>query len=113
MLPKSEVLLAEESLERYCAERVPPHARSKVRMTYKWRGDTATLIEERPYFQDPKRWTSHPVAQFRYDGDKKRWTLYCADRNSRWHLYEKIRPAASIQTLLDEVNRDPTGIFWG
>lgn len=56
MLPKSEVLLTEESLERYCAERVPPHARSKVRMTYKWRDNTVTLIEERPYFQDPKRY---------------------------------------------------------
>lgn len=113
MLPKTEKALVEQSLARYCEERIPAHAREKVRMTYRWRGNAATLIEERPYFQDPTRWTSHPVARFRYAASKKRWTLYCADRNSRWHLYDEVKPAASIQTLLDEVSRDPTGIFWG
>ena len=96
MLPKTEKALVEQSLARYCEERIPAHAREKVRMTYRWRGNAATLIEERPYFQDPTR-----------------WTLYCADRNSHWHLYDEVKPAASIQTLLDEVSRDPTGIFWG
>jgi len=53
------------------------------------------------------------MAQFRYYEPKKRWILYCADRNSRWHLYDEAEPAAAIQTLLEEVTRDPTGIFWG
>lgn len=113
MLPKTEKALVDESLRRYCDGRIPAHVRNKVRLTYRWRGNTVTLLEERPYFQDPKRWTSHPVAQFRHDVAKGRWTLYYADRNSRWHLYDDAEPTVAIQGLLDEVSRDSTGIFWG
>ena len=38
----------------------------------------------------------YPVAQLRFDPTDRRWVLYCADRNGRWHNYG-----------------DPTGIFWG
>jgi len=36
-----------------------------------------------------------------------------SDRNARWHRYELIEPSHEITTLLDEIDRDPTGIFWG
>ena len=41
------------------------------------------------------------------------WTLYWLDRNSKFHIYERIKPSKYIETLLKEVNSDPTGIFWG
>lgn len=41
------------------------------------------------------------------------WTLYYADRNSKWHLYYEIEPSADFDDLLREVDEDPTGIFWG
>ncbi|MDE1977024.1 MAG: DUF3024 domain-containing protein [Elusimicrobia bacterium] len=113
MIPATEKELAEGSLSRYCQARVPVHLRDKLRLTYFWRGSIATLVEERPYFQDHTRWTSHPVAQFRYYEPKNRWGLYCSDQNGRWHLYQAAEPTLAIQTLLDEVSRDPTGIFWG
>jgi hypothetical protein len=40
------------------------------------------------------------------------WTLYWADRNSRWHRYGHIEPGA-IDDLLLEIDEDPTCIFWG
>jgi len=113
MISETEKRLAEESLQRYCRERIPARVRDKLRLTFRWRGSIVTLIVERPYFLDHGRWTSRPMAQFRYYEPKKRWILYCADRNSRWHLYDEAEPAAAIQTLLEEVTRDPTGIFWG
>ncbi|MHB2027014.1 MAG: DUF3024 domain-containing protein [Elusimicrobiota bacterium] len=36
--------------------------------------------------------------------------LYCADRNGRWHQYGEADPTVAIQTLLEEVTRDETGI---
>ena len=41
------------------------------------------------------------------------WTLYCTDRNSRWHLYWEYKPAKNLDELLEEIDEDPTGIFWG
>lgn len=49
----------------------------------------------------------------RYAAKSATWTLYWSDRNDRWHRYELIGPTADIRTLLDEVDQDPTGIFWG
>lgn len=112
-LPAVEKKLATETLARYCESRVPAHARDQVRMGYRFRGNSATVYEERAPRTGGGVWVDIVVAQFRYDDKTKLWTLYCADRNSNWHLYDEVEPAKSIQTLVDEVEDDPTGIFWG
>lgn len=60
-----------------------------------------------------ERWVRLSVAQFRYDPDAKLWTLYCADRNGRWHIYDDVDPSPDLVPLIEEVEADPTGIFWG
>jgi hypothetical protein len=105
--------LIETKLAKYCERRIPEHARSQVRIAFKLRGNTVTLSEERPLFADPSTWVSVTVAQFRFDPAGNKWTLYCADRNSRWHQYEGMEPHGDLDKLLREVDRDPTGIFWG
>jgi hypothetical protein len=37
---------------------------------------------------------------------------YRRDRNHRWHRYRDAEPTPAIATLLTEIHRDPTGIFW-
>ena len=41
------------------------------------------------------------------------WTLYWRDRNLRFRRYGLIHPSANVSELIDEVDRDPTSIFWG
>jgi hypothetical protein len=31
----------------------------------------------------------------------------------RFHRYDRIEPSAAVTALIDEIDRDPTGIFWG
>jgi hypothetical protein len=114
-MPLSEFTqrLVEKKLAKYCSGRIPEHSRHQVKLTYKIRGNSVTLIEERPYFRDPSTWTQSPVAQFRFDGQTKKWSLYCSDRNGKWHLYGRMKPSSDFDDLLREVDRDTTGIFWG
>jgi Protein of unknown function (DUF3024) len=56
-------------------------------------------------------WSSTKVAQLRYDGGT--WTLYCADSNGRWWLYDDAAPAHDVEPLLAAIDEDATGIFWG
>ena len=74
-----------------------------------------TIFELRaPWSGDTDRsWTRGPVAQFRYDDDSLRWTLYWRDRDQRWFEYDRIEPSVELADLLEEVNADPAGIFWG
>jgi len=110
---KVERRAIEDLLTGYCERRVPLHARDKIRMLFRIKGESVTLLESRPSFVKPEEWIETVVAQFRRDQDTGEWTLYCADRNSKWHLYEQLKPKRTLRPLLAEVDRDPTGIFWG
>jgi hypothetical protein len=38
---------------------------------------------------------------------------YWRDRNLRFHRYDQLDPSPRVQDLLNELDRDPTAIFWG
>jgi len=112
-IPDTVRLIIESTLISYIEQKIPPHIRNNVRLSYRFRGNTITLFEHRPAFRTPSEWTDIAIAKFRYDPRGNNWTLYCADRNSRWHKYYDLEPTEEFDLLLQEVDKDPTGIFWG
>ena len=112
-LPELIKRQVEQVLRPYCQSRVPPRVRDQVRIDFKFRGNSVTLFEERRAFGRPETWVDIVVAQFRYDEKNRKWALYCADRNAKWHVYSEIEPSPDFESLLREVDKDPTGIFWG
>lgn len=114
-MPLSEFTkrLIETKITEYCEQKIPLTARDKVKLIFKIIGNKVTLIETRPYYMNPSIWTETPIAQFRFDNETKKWTLYCMDRNSRWHLYDLIKPSADFDDMLKALDNDKTGIFWG
>ena len=112
-LPDSQRKIVQVLLEAYCRTKVPLRLAHKLRVGFRTRGNRVTLFEERHPVMHPDQWVEIVVAQFRYDPAATRWTLYCADRNSRWHLYDEAEASENFGDLLDGVDHDPTGIFWG
>ena len=53
-----------------------------------------------------------PVARMRYDAKANRWSLQYRNRNLRWQSYQWLA-TGSFEELLEEIDRDPTGILWG
>ena len=77
------------------------------------RGRSVTIFECRPPWPDGgTEWTRAPIGQLRYDAGSGLWTLYWADSDDRWHLYDLIEPG-SVDELLAEIKADPMCIFWG
>jgi hypothetical protein len=102
-------------VRRYCDEKIPAQHRDQLRVECSARGRSITVFECRPPWRPDlgPDWTRQPVAQLRYDPADHHWRLYCADRNSRWHPYDMVEPTRQLSRLLDEIDGDPTGIFWG
>ncbi|GBE06017.1 MAG TPA: DUF3024 domain-containing protein [Nitrospirae bacterium] len=113
-LPTLVKTLAEKKVGGFCRKRVPPHVLDKVNLSYKIRGNSVTVFENRaPWHPDMKEWTSMSVAQMRFNEKTGEWTLFCADRNDKWHKYYDMESTKNIDKILTEIDKDPTGIFWG
>jgi hypothetical protein len=110
-LPKLDLAI----LRHYCEQRVPPDAIDQVRVELEVSRGAVTIVERRPPWRADYRpeWTRLGIARFRYANTTGLWTLYWRDRNQSWHIYDLVEPATHIGPLLDEVDGDPTGIFWG
>jgi len=110
-LPEVEV----GRVQQWCAARVPEHARHQVRVECQVAPRHLTIVERRaPWHEDSgPEWTSFPIARLRYTAATKSRTLYWRDRNLHFHIYDLLPPSDRVDDLLDEIDRDPTCIFWG
>ena len=101
-------------VQRWCAARVPEHARHQVRVECELAARHLTVLERRaPWRADlGPEWSTLPVARLRYTAATQVWTLYWRDRDQRFHRYEHLVPSG-VDELLTELDQDPTGIFWG
>ncbi|MEY2470197.1 MAG: hypothetical protein QOF21_2895 [Actinomycetota bacterium] len=93
-------------------ERIGEH-RDQVRVELLVSRNAVTIVESRPSREpDSGEWTQEPVARLRFERTRG-WTLYWSDRNGDFHEYDLVESTQLVQRLLDEVNEDPTCIFWG
>ena len=100
-------------IRKYCQTRVPARLRDQVRIEASVRGGSVTIFECRPLWQSNlTEWSKVHVAQLRYSASTHEWNLYWADRNGRWHRYDDL-PPGRVDQVLQEIESDPTGIFWG
>jgi hypothetical protein len=108
-----ELAQISDILDPWCEERVPIMVRDKLVLQYRVERHDVVLFEKRPAFRRPGEWTETFVAKFRFNRKTGLWSLLCRDRRMRWRRYDLVEPARDLEGLVQEVGRDPTGIFWG
>jgi hypothetical protein len=113
-IPEAIEREATKEVEAFCDGRVPAELRDQVRLEFSVRGNAITIVERRPPWRPDfgPDWSSVKVGQLRYE-PAGAWALYCSDRNGRWFRYLDAEPSNDIRSLLNEIDADPTGIFWG
>ncbi|WP_246285967.1 DUF3024 domain-containing protein [Microbacterium pseudoresistens] len=72
-----------------------------------------TIFEARPPWDGGGDWIRTPIVRLRYVGTTGQWSIYWADRHSRFHEYTRKRPTKRVQTLLDYIGSGADPIFWG
>jgi len=113
VLPEAQQQEVDAVLGDFCRHQPPAHVRPQLEYAVRFEGNAVTLVELRPAFRADVGRTESPVARFRFTGTTGTWRLFWRDRNLHWHRYERVQPAKALATLMAEVQRDPTGIFWG
>lgn len=111
MIPEADVVL----VRTWAQEQTPVEFRDQVRIEVDETERGVTIVECRRPWSDQfgSEWTRQEVARLNYAASRKVWTLYWADRNSKFHRYIDTVPTKAVVDLLDEIEADPTCIFWG
>lgn len=105
---------AAAGVREWAAGRTPPAVRDEMRIEVDETEDALTVFECRPPWDGVgSEWTRVSVARLRFDEQRGQWSLECADSYGRFHPYDLVGPASEVQDLVDEIDADPTGIFWG
>ena len=97
----------------YCEKKVPPQYRNELRVEFQIRGNEVSLLECRAPWRGEGDWTRTKVARFKKDPKTETWLLFWADRNNKWREYSPLSFHARIEKLLDEVEKNENGAFWG
>jgi hypothetical protein len=96
-------------------ERIPAHARDKVRYELDVAPRHLTLLECRPPWRSDfgPEWTRSPIVRFHYAKAAGSWAVYWRDRNAKFHRFDPVAPSRHVEDLLRAVDEDRSGIFWG
>ena len=93
--------------------RPPEDIRSKLDIGYDYDGSVVEFYEIRPSWIDATIINHLPFARIKYVKSKQVWNLYWKRASGKWELYEQFPQDSSLQKLLDCIEEDEFGCFYG
>lgn len=109
-----EIKRIEKLVGQFVEKRRPPaHVRNDIDISFRVSGQSFELFEIRPVWGDPSKKLEGPVAKATYVKGRKLWKLYWMKADLRWHSYEPLPASRSLEEILDVIDQDANGCFWG
>jgi hypothetical protein len=96
-----------------CGRRSPAHAHHQVRTEYRVEDQGVLIVEVRVVWDDPSRWMEHGVAKLKFNRKAGEWRLFWQRASLRWESYEPLASSRDLAILVEEIDRDPNGCFFG
>lgn len=93
--------------------RPPEDIRSKLDIGYDYDGRAIEFYEIRPNWINPSIIQHLPFAKIRYVKSKNIWNLYWKRASGKWESYQPFPHASKLQSLLDCIEKDEYGCFYG
>lgn len=113
MLPELLQRQAHRLLDKFCQERVPCERFHGLRLGYSMGDNQVTLFEERLAPAAEDNWLRTPIARFVYSPEQNQWLLFSLDKNLCWQIDKDIAPSLNLKCLIEALDNDPNGRFWG
>ncbi len=93
--------------------RPPPDLRKKLDLGYRLEGQSLTLLEIRPIWNDPSQFMECPMAKATYVKTRKTWRVFWQRADMKWHSYPLSPEVRTVEEFLALVDYDQKGYFWG
>ena len=121
-------------IKKWCDAQWPPEMWPRVRVEAEVKGNVVTLVEVRALDgggvgagggfvadgavgaggdEGPLDQIRAPFARLRFTQSTGLWQLYWSDSNSRFHLYQHLRPTTSLRKVLNYIESGKDPIFFG
>lgn len=112
-LPPAQLQACLQAVGAFIEKRRPPaHVRSQVDIRADINGSEVVILHLRPHFEDAKRILELPFAKTKWVDSRQVWRLFWMKSDLKWHPYDPLPEAKTIEAVLAEVDRDPHGCFF-
>ncbi len=108
---KSEVI---NVLDMYIARiRPAENIRDKLDVGYKIVDKSVFIIEIRPLFNDPDRKLELEMAKATFIKTSNQWKIFWLRSSGKWESYQPQPVVTSIEGVVEVIEKDELGCFWG
>ena len=108
-----EIQKVKKIVGRLCSERTPDHLKDKLRFEYQIEKQSVIIYEVRPFWNNPSEFTRMPISKLTYVRTENIWKLYWKRASGKWVLYEPKESSKDLKTLVEEIDKDSYGCFFG
>lgn len=108
-----ETFKIEKLASQFCAARNKHFPPEQLKICYRVEDQDLYIFEVRPHWKNPEISTELMTAKIKYIKSKSIWRLYWQRQNMKWVSYEPMESSSDLSLLLEEIEKDPFGCFWG
>ncbi|MGR8978853.1 MAG: DUF3024 domain-containing protein [Gammaproteobacteria bacterium] len=98
---------------RLCLKRTPEHLKDELRIEYEIEKQNVIIYEIRPVWNNPSEFIKLPLAKLSYISSQKVWKLYWKRASGKWNKYEPKEFDKDLGRLVQEIDKDTYGCFFG
>ena len=103
-----------EVMENFVERRRPPvHIRPKLDIDYRIDGQSVTIVEVRPRWDNPEIYRDTPMAKTTFIKAKNQWKVFWMRADLKWHSYTPKPIVNFVEEFIKLVEEDKQHCFWG
>lgn len=103
-----------EVMEGYLVNARPPEdIRDEIDINYVVDGQSVTVIEIQPDWQDNLKKIERPIAKATWIKATSNWKIFWMRGDLKWHAYEPRPTAKNLKIFVKVLEEDDHGCFWG
>ncbi|HET8700935.1 MULTISPECIES: DUF3024 domain-containing protein [Alcaligenaceae] len=107
-----ELARVHRTMTAYIAQRRPrPEIRAQLDIGYSVESQSVIIHEDRQLYDGSR--LLEPVAKATWVRTQKVWKIFWMRADLRWHSYEPLARVRTLNQVLEGIDADPYGCFWG